>query len=87
MQKNYYDRHPETDRDINLELDRDIKRQKSLARYRHLKYFKKSELTLDDQLFLENFETAMRLWWGLQKVEINAYSDTVSVPTECNKAS
>ena len=85
MQKNYYDRYPETDRDIKLELDRHIKKQQSLARYRQLKYFKKSELSLDDQLFLKNFETAMCLGWGLKKLEINAYFDTVSVPTECNK--
>ncbi len=87
MQKDYYDRHPETDRDINQQRDRDIQRQEALVRYRRLKYLKKSELTIDEQLFLENFETAMRLWWGLQKVEINTYFDTASVPTESNKAS
>lgn len=87
MQKDYYSRHPETDRDKNQELDRDIKRQEALARYRHLRFLKKSELSLDDQIFLENFEAAMHFCWGLQKVEINTYFDTVSVPTECNNAS
>jgi len=87
MQKDYYDRHREIDRDINQEIDRDIQRQEALARYRRLKCFKKSELSLDDQMFLENFETAMRLCWGFQKVEITTYFDTVSVPTEGDKAS
>jgi hypothetical protein len=87
MQKDYYDRHRETDRDINQEIDRDIQRQEALARYRCLKYLKKSELSLDDQMFLDNFEAAMRLCWGFQKVEITTYFDTVSVPTECDKAS
>ncbi len=87
MQKDYYDRHPETGRDINQEIDRDIQKQEALARYRRLKCFKKSELSVDDQIFLENFEAAMRLLWGFQKVEITTYFDTVSVPTECDKAS
>ena len=85
MQKDYHQRHRETDRDINQEIDRDIQRQEALARYRRLKYLKKSELSLDDEIFLENFEAALWILWGFQKVEIS--SDTVSVPTQCNKAS
>jgi hypothetical protein len=85
--QDYYSRHPETDRDINQEIDRDIQKQQALARYRRLKCLKKFELSLDDQMFLENFEAAMHLMWGFQKLEINTYFDTVSVPTECNKAS
>lgn len=68
MQKDYYDRHRQTGRDINQDIDRDIKRQESLARYRRLINLKKSELSLDDELFIENFEAGMHLWWGVQKV-------------------
>jgi hypothetical protein len=72
---------------FGLDIDRDIQRRRALARYRCLKYLKKIALSLDDQMFLENFEAAMHLMWGFQKVEINTYFDTASVPTECNKAS
>jgi hypothetical protein len=87
MQKDYYDKHREIDRDIYQEIDRDIQRQEALARYRRLKFLKKPELSLDDEIFIENFETAMGILWGFQKVEITTFSDAISIPTECNKAS
>jgi hypothetical protein len=66
MQKRYADRHPEPDREINQEIDRGIQRQQALARYRRLKFLEKSQLSLDDQIFIENFETAMRVWWNVK---------------------
>lgn len=66
MQKSYSDRHLESDRDADHKRSSEIQRQLALARYRRLKILKKSELTLDDELFIENFETALRLWWNVQ---------------------
>ncbi|HEY9299261.1 MAG TPA: hypothetical protein VIQ31_23455 [Phormidium sp.] len=66
MQKSYSDRHPESDRDAYPKIGSDIQRQLALARYRRVKFLKKSELTLDDELFMENFEVAVRLWWNVQ---------------------
>lgn len=87
MLKNYSNRHPESDRKAFTEIDREIQRQKALAKYRQLKNLKKSELCLDDEIFLENFEAAMQIMWGFRRVEITTSLDTVSVPTECNKDS
>ena len=87
MLKNYSNRHPESDRDAFHEIDREIQRQKALAKYRQLKNLKKSELCLDDEIFLENFEAAMQIMWGFRRVEITTSLDTVSVPTECKKDS
>lgn len=66
MQKSYFDRHLESDRDAYPQMGSDIQRQLALARYRRVKFLEKSELTLDDELFLDNFEAAMRLWWNVQ---------------------
>ena len=66
MQKSYAERHPEPDRAINQEIDRGVQRQQALARYRRLKLLEKSQLSLDDQIFMENFETAMRVWWNVK---------------------
>ncbi|HEY9675320.1 MAG TPA: hypothetical protein V6D11_28015 [Waterburya sp.] len=87
MLKNYSNRHPESDRDAFPEIDREIQRQKALAKYRQLKNLKKSELCLDDEIFLENFEAAMQIMWGLRRVEITTSLDSVCVPTKCNKDS
>lgn len=65
MQKDYDSRHLETDRDRFTELDSEIQRQQAIARYRRLKSQEKSELQLDDQLFIDNFESAMHLLWGV----------------------
>ena len=66
MQKSYSHRHLVPDRDTYPEIGRDIKRQQALAKYRRLKLLEKSQLTLDDEIFIENFRTAMRLWWNVQ---------------------
>jgi len=66
MQKSYFDRHPESDRNTYPKIGSDIERQLALARYRRLKSLKKSELTLDDELFMDNFEVAVHLWWNVQ---------------------
>ncbi|HEY9635700.1 MAG TPA: hypothetical protein V6D14_20010 [Coleofasciculaceae cyanobacterium] len=84
MQKDYYYRHPETDRKAYPKIDRCILRQQALARYRHLKHLNKSNLSLDDQIFVENFEAAIRLLWGFQKVEITTFFDSVPIPIEGN---
>jgi hypothetical protein len=66
MQKSYAHRHPEPDRAINQEIDRGIHTQLALARYRRLRGLKKSQLSLDDNIFIENFETAMLVWWNVK---------------------
>lgn len=74
MQKNYYSRHPE--------IDRVYHRQKALIRYRRLKSFKfkKFELSLEEELFLENFEAAMRYLWGFRGAEITQASEVSFIP-------
>ena len=54
MLVNYNDEHLETNK-IKLQ-------QKALTLYRQLKTLKKSELTLEEELLIENFDTALRLW-------------------------
>jgi len=66
MQKDYTERHPEPDRETNQDIDRGIQRQQALARYRRLKLLEKSQLSLDDLMFIENFETALRVWWNVK---------------------
>lgn len=53
MPKEYDQRHQE--------IDREYQRQQSLTRYRRIRSLKKSELALDDERFLKNFEAAMHL--------------------------
>jgi len=55
---------------LHPEIDRDYQRQKAFRRYRRLKSLEKSELSLDEQLFLENFEAAMYYRWGFPNMEI-----------------
>ena len=66
MQKSYFDKHPESDRDTYPETGSDIKRQLALVRYIHLKSLEKSELTLDDELSIKNIEVAIHMWWNVQ---------------------
>ncbi len=76
MQNHPYGKHLEIDRDIpskDIEIDRDIQRKKALAKYRCLKKLKKSELSIEDTLFLENFEAAMHMLWGLGKCGNNHF--------------
>jgi len=63
MEENQFARHQE--------IDRDTQRQKMLIRYSRLKMFKKSDLSIDEQIFLENFETAMRLMWRYEETDIS----------------
>jgi hypothetical protein len=65
MQNEYSCNHRNTDRDTFPEIDREVDKQELIARYRCLKQLRKSDLTLEDQLFLENFQTAMRIFWGI----------------------
>lgn len=56
----------ESDNEIHLDIDREYLRQKALAQYRLLKSLKRSDLSLNDQLFLENFEVAMLHMWSVK---------------------
>jgi hypothetical protein len=66
MTNSYSDRHPEIDVDTFPETDRIVKRQLALVEFRRLKLLKRSELTFDEKLFMDNFEAAMLLWWRLK---------------------
>lgn len=50
---------------LEPKIDREVNKQELIVRYRCLKRLKESELTLEDQLFLENFQIAMRILWGV----------------------
>ena len=63
MEENQFPRHQE--------IDRDTQRQKMLIRYSRLKMCKKSDLSIDEQIFVENFETAMRLMWSYEEIDIS----------------
>lgn len=43
---------------------RDHLKQQAIARYKFLKSIKKTELSLEDKLFLENFQCAMSFLWN-----------------------
>lgn len=66
MQKNYSLRNPDSDGNVDLNIGRDIEIQLALARYRRLKLLRLSGLTLDDELFVDNFEAAILLWWKVR---------------------
>jgi hypothetical protein len=51
MPKEYDDRHPD--------IDRYSLRQEAIRRYIMLKRLEKSELNIDDEIFLENFEVVI----------------------------
>jgi hypothetical protein len=63
MEESQFTRHQE--------IDRDTKRQKMLIRYSQLKLCKKSDLSIDEQIFVENFEAAMRLMWRYEAIDIS----------------
>jgi hypothetical protein len=63
MEENQFARHQE--------IDRDTHRQRMLIRYSRLKMCKKSDLSIDEQIFIENFETAMRLMWNYEEIDIS----------------
>jgi hypothetical protein len=53
------------------DLDRYIQKREMLTRYIHLKFSKKYNLSIDEQLFLQNFETAMQLMWVYKELDIS----------------
>jgi hypothetical protein len=55
----------EKDREYFPKKDRDISRQQAFVRYLQLKRIKESERSVEDNLFIENFEAAMHYMWGL----------------------
>lgn len=63
MSDEYSYKHYNTNRDKFIEIDIGVHEQELLMRYRYLKRLKESDLSLEDQLFLENFKTAMRIFW------------------------
>jgi hypothetical protein len=77
--KDYNHRHPE--------IDRDCHKQKAFVRYARLNNFKKSELSFEEQLFLDNFEVAMHYLWGFPKGAITTSVNATSVAIAWNKAS
>ncbi|MBD2535311.1 hypothetical protein H6G97_40305 [Nostoc flagelliforme FACHB-838] len=48
--------------------DRAYLQQEAVKRYILLKKLKPSELTLDDKLFIENFQSALH-FWGSEKID------------------
>ena len=66
MQKSYSLRNHNVDGNVDLNIGRGIEIQLAIVRYRRLKSKRLSDLTLDDKLFIENFETAMLLWWKVR---------------------
>ena len=41
-----------------------------LARYTHLRFCTEFDLSIDEQLFLQNFEVAMQLIWVYREIDI-----------------
>jgi hypothetical protein len=78
MPKDYDYRHPE--------IDRDCQKQKAIARYQCLISIKKSDLSFEEQLFLENFAAAMHYLWGFPSASISA-PNTIPFPIRHNQAS
>ncbi len=56
----------ELNNNIHPDEDREYLRQRAIIQYRLLKSLKQSDLSLDDQVFLENFEVAMLQIWGVK---------------------
>lgn len=68
------DQPPELGADTHPFQAKAGERQLALERYRCLKRVSESDLTLDDKLFIENFEAAVRFWW---KVKLSASDEGV----------
>lgn len=49
-----------------VERSIDLQKQKAIFRYKQLRKLKKSELSLDDELFLANFRAAVHYIWDWQ---------------------
>lgn len=52
-------------------IDRYAQKREMLSRYIHLKFSKKFNLSIDEQLFLQNFETAMQLIWVYKELDVS----------------
>lgn len=60
------DHPPELGADTHPFQKKAAERQLALERYRCLKRVPEKSLTLDDKLFMQNFETAMYFWWNVK---------------------
>ncbi len=60
------DQSPELGVDTHPFQKKAGERQLALERYRYLKRVPEENLTLDDKLFIENFEAAVRFWWRVK---------------------
>jgi hypothetical protein len=52
------------------EIDRYNQKRQMLARYTHLRFCTEFDLSIDEQLFLQNFEVAMQLIWVYREIDI-----------------
>lgn len=66
MTNSYSDKHPEKGVDTYAFREKAGERQLALERYRCLKKVQEVDLSLEDKLFIANFETAIRLWWNVK---------------------
>lgn len=57
------DKSPESGGDTYPFQEKSGGRLEALERYRFLQSVPESELTFENKLFMENFETAMYFWW------------------------
>jgi hypothetical protein len=77
---------PDKDREDFPVIDRGKARQQAFARYRHIKNLEESERSVEDNLFLENFEAAMPYMWGDWNIDIPLCVDNIHVSTNPIKA-
>jgi hypothetical protein len=66
MLNSYLDKHPEKGVTTHPFQEKAAERQLALKRYQYLKKVSEEDLTLYDQLFIENFEVAMHFWWHVK---------------------
>jgi hypothetical protein len=52
------------------EIDRYNQKRQMLARYTHLKFSTEFDLSINEQLFLQNFEMATQLIWVYAEIDI-----------------
>jgi hypothetical protein len=65
--------------------DRGQLQQQAFMRYRHIKRLKESERSLDDKLFLENFEAAMGHLWSFQKIADSLVVDSLQKSADSHR--
>lgn len=56
------------------DLDRYRFQQQAIVRYKCLKNLKEAELSLEDQMFLQNFQCAMSYLWSVSEYSRNTRS-------------